>query len=349
MRHPLPMTSSEQAEGPGDAVVAWFRENVPGVEGEPTFTRITGGRSNLTYRVVDAAGSTWALRRPPLGGVLETAHDMGREWRFLSALAPTPVPVPSPVAFCSDHEVAGADFYVMDFAPGTVLGTAEDGADVPESARGRVGDSTIDVLAALHAVDPTEVGLEDLSRPGNFVARQLKRWHRQAHASSLEDLSAIDAAHDALVKRVPEGATGIVHGDFRSGNIAYDPDGAAVAVFDWELATIGDPLCDLGHLLVSWTEPGDEYPSALAGPTEAGGYGTRAGLIERYAAATGTPAPDVDYYIGFARWRAACIHAGVWTRYTAGDMGESADPDEVMGPAKIIEQAEVALSEIEST
>ena len=330
-----------------DAVVDWFRRSVPGIEGDLGFERITGGRSNLTFRVTDGAGSTWALRRPPLGGVLETAHDMGREWRFLSALHPTDVPVPTPVAFCDDRDVAEADLYVMDFAPGKVLGTTGDGDAMAADARTRVGESTVDVLAALHRVDPEQVGLGDLARPGNFVSRQLKRWHRQAHQSSLDDLSAIDAAHEALAKRVPEGAVGIVHGDYRCGNVAYSPDGDAVAVFDWELATIGDPLCDLGHLLVSWTEAGDRYPSALAGPTGAGGYPTRATLIDRYAAAVGGERPDVAYYVGFARWRAACIHAGVLTRYRAGDMGEDADPDEVMGEAKIVEQAEAALAEID--
>ena len=254
------------AEEVPDVVVRWFRDHIDEIEGALEFTRITGGRSNLTYRVTDEAGHAWALRRPPLGGVLETAHDMSREWRFLSALNPTDVPVPTPRAFCDDHDVWGADLYVMDFAPGKVLNDTESGEKVPQEARAVVGTSTIDVLAALHAVEPGEVGLDDLARPGNFVARQLKRWHRQAHSSAMEDLSALDAAHDALAARVPEGAVGIVHGDYRPGNIAYSPEGQAVAVFDWELATIGDPLCDLGHLLVSWSEPGDTVPEALAEP-----------------------------------------------------------------------------------
>jgi aminoglycoside phosphotransferase (APT) family kinase protein len=335
------------AEEVPDTVVRWFRENIDEIDGEITFTRIAGGRSNLTYRVTDEADHAWALRRPPLGGVLETAHDMGREWRFLSALNPTEVPVPTPRAFCDDHDVWGADLYVMDFAAGKVLNDAESGAAVPDGARATVGTSTIDVLAALHHVEPAAVGLDDLARPGNFVARQLKRWHRQAHSSAMEDLSAIDAAHDALAARVPEGEVGIVHGDFRPGNIAYDPDGRAVAVFDWELATIGDPLCDLGHLLVSWSEPDDAVPAALPSPTPAGGYPTRGELIERYTEATGTGDVDIAYYLAFARWRAACIHAGVWTRYRAGDMGADADPDEVTGPEAITEQARRALAELD--
>jgi aminoglycoside phosphotransferase (APT) family kinase protein len=333
--------------GVPDAAVEWFHRSVPDVSGEATFERITGGRSNLTYRVTDDAGTTWALRRPPLGGVLETAHDMGREWRFLAALAPTDVPVPTPIAFCDDRDVAGVDFYVMDFAEGRVLNSEADGERVPEAAKARIGESTMDVLAALHAVAPAEVGLDDLARPGNFVERQLKRWHRQAHSSALEDLSAIDAAHEALSERIPEApANRIAHGDYRSGNISYSEAGEAVAVFDWELATIGDPYCDLGHLLVSWSQPGDTVPAALPNPTGAGGFPTREQLIERYEAASGAKLPDIDFYIAFARWRAACIHAGVWTRYQAGDMGEAEDADEVTGPAAIDEQARAALAQL---
>jgi aminoglycoside phosphotransferase (APT) family kinase protein len=333
--------------GVPDAAVEWFRRSVPDISGEVTFERITGGRSNLTYRVSDEAGTTWALRRPPLGGVLETAHDMGREWRFLSALAPTDVPVPVPVAFCDDRDVAGVDFYVMDFAEGRVLNSLADGERVPEASKARIGESTMDVLAALHAVHPDEVGLDDLARPGNFVERQLRRWHRQAHSSAMADLSAIDAAHEALAERIPEAPPNrIAHGDYRTGNIAYTEAGQAVAVFDWELATIGDPFCDLGHLLVSWSEPDDAVPAALPGPTGAGGFPTRAQLIERYEAASGTKLPDIGFYMAFARWRAACIHAGVWTRYQAGDMGEAEDADEVTGPAAIDEQARAALEEL---
>ena len=334
--------------GVPDEAVHWFCANVPDISGDLLFERITGGRSNLTYRVTDEDGTTWALRRPPMGGVLETAHDMGREWRFLSALAPTNVPVPPPVAFCGDHDIAGVDFYVMDFAPGRVLNSPEDASWVTSTeVKTRIGESTMDVLAALHAVEPAEVGLDDLARPGNFVERQLKRWHRQAHSSAMTDLTAIDAAHAALSARVPEPpANRIAHGDFRSGNISYLDDGSAAAVFDWELATIGDPYCDLGHILVSWSQEGDTVPAALPNPTQLGGFPTREDLIARYEKTSGTTLPDIAFYIAFARWRAACIHAGVWTRYQAGDMGEGADADEVTGPEAITEQAETALAEL---
>ena len=300
----------------------WLTEHVPGIEPPLTFRLIAGGHSNLTYSVVDAAGTRWALRRPPLGGVLATAHDMGREWQFLSALHDTPVPIPRPVARCEDLDVIGADFYVMAFVDGVVLGTPAAGAQVPAEVRPAVAASTVDTLAALHAQDVDAIGLASLRRPGSFVERQLRRWHRQVHASAVPDLSVIDAAHDALAAAVPQGGEAVVHGDFRPGNLLYGPDGAVRAVLDWELASIGDPLVDLGWLLATWTQDGDTAPAATDGPTTAGGFGTRAELLERYAEASGADLAGIEYYVAFARWRAACIAAGVHTRYAAGVMGD---------------------------
>jgi aminoglycoside phosphotransferase (APT) family kinase protein len=164
---------------------------------------------------------------------------------------------------------------------------------------------------------------------------------------SAPDLAVLQAW---LGARVPaESGAAIVHNDYRLGNVVLSADrpGEIAAVLDWELATIGDPYCDLGHVLVSWSQPGDTVPAALPNPTEAGGFPTREDLIARYESASGTKLPDIDFYIAFARWRAACIHAGVWTRYQAGDMGETEDADEVTGPEAIIAQAQAALAQLE--
>jgi len=300
----------------------WLADHLPGVVPPLGFRLIAGGHSNLTYAVADAAGARWALRRPPLGGVLATAHDMGREWQFLSALHPTPVPIPRPVARCEDVDVIGADFYVMGFVDGVVLGDAVAGAAVPEDLRPRVAESTVDTLAALHAQDVDAIGLAGLRRPGSFVERQLRRWHRQVHASAVADLSVVDAAHDALAAAVPEGREAVVHGDFRPGNLLYGPDGRVRAVLDWELASVGDPLVDIGWLLATWTDDGDPTPAATDGPTSVGGFPPRAALLERYATATGADVTGIGFYVAFARWRAACIAAGVHTRYAAGVMGD---------------------------
>jgi aminoglycoside phosphotransferase (APT) family kinase protein len=314
---------------PAARITEWLRTEVPEAkvgDGPVEVARISGGHSNLTYRITDAAGALFALRRPPLGMVLATAHDMGREWRFISALAPTGVPVAPPVAFCGDTDVIGAEFYLMRFVDGEVLGNAESGHRLAAGEpRMTAGFDTVDVLAALHAVDPDAVGLSDLRRDGSYLDRQLRRWHRQVHASSLTDLDVIDAAHDRLVARaatLPPSDVRIAHGDYRPGNLAYGPDGQVRAIFDWELATLGDPLADLGWLFASWGRPGDTVVPTIDGPDKAGGYPDGDALVARYAERSGRAVDDLDFYVAFARWRAACIQAGVHSRYAGGAMGD---------------------------
>ncbi|GAA1880357.1 phosphotransferase family protein [Pseudonocardia ailaonensis] len=324
---------------PAKALTEWLRAEVPEVavgtagDGPVTVQRISGGHSNLTYRIVDANGVAWALRRPPTGGVLATAHDMGREWGFIAALAPTAVPVPVPVAFCADHDVIGADFYLMRFVDGQVLGDAEAGADMPLAVRHAAGLACADTLAELHAVDPDAVGLGRLRRPGSYLERQLRRWHRQAHESSIEDLSALDTAHDLLTARQPADEEQVIaHGDYRPGNLSFDRAGHVAAIFDWELATIGEPLADLGYLLASWGRPGDTVPGITAGPTVLEGWPERDEIVARYAEKSGRGeriAAQSTYFEAFARWRFACIGAGVYTRYQAGHMGERPDEEEL--------------------
>jgi aminoglycoside phosphotransferase (APT) family kinase protein len=314
---------------PADRLTEWLRTAVPEAkvgDGPVEVARISGGHSNLTYRITDAAGALFALRRPPLGMVLATAHDMSREWRFISALAPTGVPVAPPVAYCGDTDVIGAEFYLMRFVDGEVLGDAESGHRLAEGEpRVAAGFDTVDVLAALHAVDPDAVGLADLRRDGSYLDRQLRRWHRQVHASSLTDLEIIDAAHERLVARaatLPPSDVRIAHGDYRPGNLAYGPDGQVRAIFDWELATLGDPLADLGWLLASWGRPGDTVVPTIDGPNKAGGYPDGDALVARYAERSGRAVDDLDFYVAFARWRASCIQAGVHSRYAGGAMGD---------------------------
>jgi aminoglycoside phosphotransferase (APT) family kinase protein len=336
----------------------WLRREVPQVPvgSEPvTAERISGGHSNLTYRITDAAGGRWALRRPPTGMVLATAHDMGREWRFITALAPTPVPVPPPVAFCADPEVIGAEFYLMEFVDGDVLNDEAAGhrlADGPP--RRTAGLHAVDVLADLHTVDPDAVGLGDLRRPGNYLERQLRRWHRQVHESAVPDLSTVDAAHARLVERAAglgPAQSRIAHGDYRLGNLAVGPDGRVRAVFDWELAAIGDPLADLGWLIASWGRPGDTVPATVAAPSLAPGYADRDELVARYAERSGRDLAalqaDLDVYVAFARWRMACIGAGVYSRYAGGVMGKAESDGGAARLAAVQRQAEAALAALD--
>lgn len=300
----------------------WLARNVAELEPPVDFELISGGRSNLTYRVTDATGRRWALRRPPTGGVLSTAHDMGREWRFISALHPAGLPVPEPVVHCADTDVLGAEFYVMGHVDGTVLGDPKSARDFPHPARHRVGMATVEGMAALHAVDPDEVGLGDIARRDGYVQRQLRRWQRQVHQSGAPDLPLLDAVHDALLAGVPEQTSRIVHGDFRPGNLSYDGSGEVLAVFDWELATLGEPLADLAWLVSTWQEPGEPSTSTAVSPSSERGFATRDELVAHYARLAGRDVSDLPYYMAFQQWRGACIGAGVRARYQAGVMGE---------------------------
>jgi aminoglycoside phosphotransferase (APT) family kinase protein len=320
-----PTPATEAPKGVDVArVTAWFQAHAPGVEPPLSFELIAGGRSNLTYRVTDAAGHAWVLRRPPLGQVLATAHDMGREHRIISALAPTDVPVAPVIGLCEDEAVNGAPFYVMGFVDGLVARDAAAARALDVDARARAGEQIPDVLARIHAVDPDAVGLGDLGRREGYVERQLKRWYGQWQKSRTRDLAVVDEVHDALAARVPEqGPAAIVHGDYRLDNCLLAPDGTIAAVLDWELCTLGDPLADVGLLLVYWTEPDDAHPALLEAATTLEGFPTRATVIERYAAASGRDVSDVDYYVAFGYWKLACILEGVYARYRGGVMGES--------------------------
>ena len=235
-------------------VEAWFEENVAGVELPLAFERISGGHSNLTYGVSDAAGSRWALRRPPLGKRLGSAHDMGREYKVVSALGPTAVPVAPVVGLCEDESVNGAPFYVMEFVEGPILrGLAEAETFPDEADRRAIGERVADTLVDIHAVDPDAAGLGDLGRKEDYVARQLHRWQGQWEKSKTRELPAIDAVHERLEARIPEqGPATIVHGDYRLDNMILTPGGEVAAVVDWELCTLGDPLADVGLLMVYW-------------------------------------------------------------------------------------------------
>jgi aminoglycoside phosphotransferase (APT) family kinase protein len=305
-----------------DAVTAWFTEHVPAVRPPLGFDLIAGGRSNLTYSVADDAGQRWVLRRPPLGHVLATAHDMGREHRIISALAPTPVPVPPAVGLCPDDDVNGAPFYVMAFVDGPIVRDVAAAEALPLAHRQRAGMSIVDVLAAIHDVDVDAVGLGDLGRREGYVERQLKRWKGQWEKSKTRELPEIDEVHDRLAARIPpQGPATIVHGDYRLDNcILHAEDGTIAAVLDWELCTLGDPLADVGQLCMYWTEPGDDVVAAPDAPTMVEGFGTKADLLERYAKASGRDLDDIEFYVAFAYWKLACICEGVLDRYQAGVM-----------------------------
>jgi aminoglycoside phosphotransferase (APT) family kinase protein len=287
------------------SVTAWLSGRIPRLVPPLRWTRLAGGHSNFTYRVDDAGDLAFVLRRPPLGDLLPTAHDMGREFTLISALWPTPVPVPEPLAYCDDKEVTGANFYAMGWVEGRPLYTsAEAGAYLTVEARAATGPSFIDTLAALHSLDPDQVGLGQLGRRDAYVSRQLHRWYR---------------LHAFLVERLPEQArVSVVHGDYGLHNCRVAADGHIAAVVDWEISTIGDPMADLAYGINAWVESADELAGRDDPPTILPGFWSRQQLLDRYAAGTGADIGQIDYYRCFNHWKSACILQGVYARYLHG-------------------------------
>jgi aminoglycoside phosphotransferase (APT) family kinase protein len=332
-------------------VGAWFAEHVPAARPPLAYERIAGGHSNLTYRVSDADGKEWALRRPPLGKTLSSAHDMAREHRVVAALGGTPVPVAPVVGLCEDESVNGAPFYVIEFVRGPVLrGTSEAEAAFPdEGDRHEIGMRVADTLAQIHAVDPDAVGLGDLGRKEDYVARQLRRWYGQWEKSKTRELASIDRVHDRLAARIPaqEGAS-IVHGDYRLDNMILTDSGEVAAVVDWELCTLGDPLADVGTLMAYWPER-DAPDAALGMPANLlPGFPTREELAARYAEASGRDLADLDFYTALGYWKLAIILEGVYARYAAGGYGNFQLNRGLEEFAHLVERLAETAAEIES-
>jgi aminoglycoside phosphotransferase (APT) family kinase protein len=317
---------SQTPEGidPG-GVEAWFEATVPDAEPPLTFSRISGGHSNLTYAVADAGGRRWALRRPPLGDRLASAHDMAREHKVISGLQETPVPVPPVVGLCEDDSVNGVPFYVMRFVDGPILRSKDEAEEAFDpSARRAIGERVADTLVAIHSVDPGAAGLGDLGRTEGYVARQLRRWQGQWEKSKQRDLPMIDDVHARLEARIPEqGPAAIVHGDYRLDNMILTGDGDVAAVVDWELCTLGDPLADVGLLIVYWGQPGDELTPLGEAPTLAAGFPSREEVASRYAERSGRDLSELDFYVALGLWKIAIILEGVYARYTAGQYGKA--------------------------
>jgi aminoglycoside phosphotransferase (APT) family kinase protein len=336
-----------------DRVGTWLTANVEGAVAPFTYERTGGGRSNMTYAVSGADGSRYVLRRPPLGHVLATAHDMAREYRVISALGPTAVPVPRALGLCADVDVNGAPFYVMEFVDGVVYDSPASAESIPMPVRTHMTESLVDVLVALHAIDVDEVGLGDFGRRDGYVERQLRRWSRQWQDSKTRDLPAVDEIAERLSTRIPDQqGVAITHGDYRFGNTITDPaTGELLAVLDWELCTLGDPLADLGYLGVQWSdEDGASGGGRHNDPTGAGGFGSFESLLERYAAQSSRDLAAIDFYVAFQHWRLAIILEGVYARYVHGAMGSDANAPEVaaLGDSiySLIEGAQAALSRL---
>ena len=333
-------------------VTAWMVEHLYAVA-PLDFELIAGGRSNLTFRVTDAVGSTYALRRPPTSHVLPTAHDMVREHTIIEALFPLGIPVAKPLGLCVDPEVNERPFYVMEFVDGAILrdrAQAESTFDV--ATRAAIGDNLAATLAQLHDVDVDRAGLGDLARHDGYIERQLRRWRRQFEQMKVEGVdheTVIEEVGDELARSIPvQQRVTVVHGDYRLDNTVLDHEGKVRAILDWEICTLGDPMADLGVLLCYWSEPGDTTAALLgAAPTTAPGFATRDQVLNAYARHTSLDVSHVAYYQAFGYWKLACILQGVFARYRAGaTAGDQGSVEEF--PAHIAMLAETAKQTLEN-
>jgi aminoglycoside phosphotransferase (APT) family kinase protein len=334
-----------------EPVSAWLEQYVVGATGPFTFERIGGGRSNLTFAVRGSTGQPFVLRRPPLHHVLATAHDMTREFRAISAMGPTAVPVPAAFGLCTDESVNGAPFYVMSLVEGAVVDSITGAGSIGLSARARMATDLADVLGELHGLDVDAVGLGDFARREGYIERQIARWSKQWDGSKTRQLPSVDQVAGQLADRVPaQQGVAVVHGDYRFGNCITDPaTGEIRAVLDWELCTLGDPLADVGYVGAHWS-PSDGGGGRHNDPTGAGGFGSYDDFVERYTKHSSRDVSAIDYYVAFQLWRTAIILEGVYARYLGGAYGGQqlgAELDILRdSPVELIEQAQAALARL---
>jgi aminoglycoside phosphotransferase (APT) family kinase protein len=313
----------------------YLRNVIDTVQGEVSFTRITQGNSNLTYIVRDEAGNRWVLRRPPIGQVAATAHNMEREHRIIATLDGH-VPVPKALVFCDDESITGAPFFMMNFVDGMSPASEKDAErDFSPRQRRAASENLVDTLAQIHEVDVDKVGLGDLGRRENYVSRQLRRWRQQWDVNKIRDVPEVDRAFAILTRRIPtqQGAA-LVHGDYKFDNVLFDATGAVLAVIDWELCTLGDPIADLAALVMLWTEPGESNALGQKTATSAPGMLTRSEIVDRYRLCSSRSIDELDYYLAFTNWRVACVTESVYARLKKNMMGDhpATDP-EVFGNA----------------
>ncbi len=304
---------------PLGALRSFLDREAPGLLTGPLAGRVVaGGKSNLTYVVGDGT-RTVVVRRPPLGHVLATAHDMVREHRVITALRDTPVPVPATYAVCATDDVLGAPFYVMEHVDGTPYRMASQLEPLGAPRTQVVAERMVDTLVDLHGVDPGAVGLGDFGRPEGFLERQVRRWKQQLDASRSRDLAGIDDLHARLSASVPSsGPPSVVHGDFRLDNLLVDDRDAVTAVLDWEMATLGDPLTDVALLEAYQSLPEIVGGNAVSDVSRAPGFPSGAELLERYGDRSGRDLSSLSFHLGLAYFKLAVILEGIHYRFTRG-------------------------------
>jgi aminoglycoside phosphotransferase (APT) family kinase protein len=300
------------------ALGRWLEANVEGFGGPFELSKFPSGQSNPTYRIQAASGD-YVLRRKPFGPLLPSAHAVDREYRLLSALHPLGFPVPRPFALCSDPDVIGAIFYVMELAKGRPYANGA----LPEfdpPTRRRMYEQLVDTLADLHIIDPQAAELGDFGKPGNYFERQVARWTRQYRDSETDYLPEMERLISFLPETLPEQSrTSIVHGDYRIDNVVFDGDGTLTAVLDWELATLGDPLADFSYLAMQWMMPADGGAGLGGLDLDQLGIPTLENIVARYSDRSGVPVADkLDWYFAYNLFRLAGIVQGIKKRVIDG-------------------------------
>jgi aminoglycoside phosphotransferase (APT) family kinase protein len=311
-----------------DRLRGWLDAEHPGLlEGPLDAALLTGGRSNLTY-AISTPGRRLVLRRPPLGDLPKTAHDVAREFRIITALAPTTVPVPPGVALCTDAEVIGAPFYLMDFVDGRVLRSRADHSAYGAAEKADLADRLVDTLADIHEIDLVAAGLADLGRPDGYLERQVARWQRHLDVWGSNSLERLHALGARLAERRPQTTTtGLVHGDYRLDNLIVGDGLEILAVVDWEMATIGDTVADLGLLLVYWDLVGDVDNALSTAMGSDAGFPPGDALAQRYASRTGADLGALDWYVAFGAFKLAVVLEGVRQREAEHPVQQQASLD----------------------
>jgi aminoglycoside phosphotransferase (APT) family kinase protein len=325
-------------------VAEWLSNRLPRAVGRPQVSQFSGGHANLTY-LLTYEEDELVLRRPPIGPVAPSSHDMSREFHVLSRLWRSFEPAPRALQLCNDLEVIGAPFLIMERRPGVVVrGTvpAEFGAGSDPRANRLLAEVVIDTLATLHDVDPAECDLADLGHPDGFLERQVQGWHRRWEGAADQSSPIEEAVSSWLFTHLPTSPTpALIHNDWRLDNLAVDPadPGRCIAVYDWDMCTRGDPLADLGTLLAVWYEP-DEVPATLNPmPVDAPGFLNRGEASERYARARGADLSQLDWYLVFGSWKMAVVLKQIHARWLRGQTRDDRFAEMGLGAARMLELA----------
>ena len=330
---------------------SWMQENVADFDasGSIQATLLAGGRSNVSYRIDDASNSSWVLRRPPLGHIMPSAHDMGREFRVLSGLNKVSFPTPTTRGYCEDENVIGAKFMMMDFIDGRVIESARTAQSLTAQQASEISQKLVDTLARLHAVDPAAAGLDQLGKPAGYLQRQVKRWGEQWQITKTRELPEIEALHawlETAIEKVPDSLpTSIVHGDYRIDNVILDSaQSKIIAVLDWEMSTLGDPISDLAISLVYWSQATDTLRKKIPvaeDVTSGPGFWSRQQVLDRYVEQTGLDVSHLDECVALACFKLAVIMESIHHRNLSGQqLGAAAGEQSTMG------EATVALTEL---